>query len=258
MDNGATESKPLQGEAKAHSPVEIRRCQHIKTSGAQCGSPALKDEGLCYYHSESRPERVSVKGADGQTSEILLPAFEDAAALQMTVRQVAILLLQDRIDSKKASQMLYALQIASSNLKQMHEEKPRPAQVVVDVQKVGETPVGMTPWSFHESGHEPEQLPDVRIARTKREILEEQEHEEELEEMDWMKDQLDCMDNFMEGQEADIQGWLNSNGEWRQDWVRWALGRVKGRLEEARRANRKGILLSDLGCCSVETGMREG
>ena len=33
----------------ARYPVEIQRCQHIKTSGAQCGSPALTDKEFCYY-----------------------------------------------------------------------------------------------------------------------------------------------------------------------------------------------------------------
>ena len=54
--------------------------------------------------------------------------------------------------------MLYALQIASSNLKRMEAEKPRPAQVVVDTEKVAETPLGMTPWSKKEGGHEIEDI----------------------------------------------------------------------------------------------------
>src|ERR1700690_3310959 len=193
----------------ASYPVEIRRCQHIKTSGAQCGSPALRAEALCYYHSQSRPERVKIKGANGKTSEILVPAFEDASAIQMTVRQVAGRLLQDKIDNKKAGLKLYALQIASSNLKRMEEEKPRPAQVVVDVKKVAETPVGMTPWSFDESGHEPEQLPDARVAWTKREILEEEENELRMEEREWMSRQLEGVDRFMTRQARNIEECLD-------------------------------------------------
>jgi hypothetical protein len=105
---------------------------------------------------------VKVKGEDGKTSEILVPLFEDAGSIQMAVRQVAVLLLEDKIASKKAGLMLYALQIASTNLKRMAEE----------------TPVGMTPWSFHGSGHEPEKLPDEKIARTKREIRQERRERE--------------------------------------------------------------------------------
>ena len=132
-------------------PAEIRRCQHIKTNGTQCGSPALRSGRLCHYHRESQPERVEVCGENGQAcGNILVPVFEDASAIQTMVRQVTILLLQGKIDSKRAGQVLYAMQIASANLKRMELEKPRPVQVVVDEEKVAETPLGMTPWSRKE------------------------------------------------------------------------------------------------------------
>jgi hypothetical protein len=135
-------------------PVDIRRCQHIKTNGTQCGSPALRGGKFCYHHQECRAERVTVKGADGKASEILVPVFEDAHSIQTMVRQVVMLMLEDKIDDKKAGRVLYALQIAASNLKHMEAEKPRPVQVVVDPAKVAETPLGMTPWSGNERGHE--------------------------------------------------------------------------------------------------------
>lgn len=230
----------------ARYPVEIRRCQHIKTTGAQCGSPALRNEALCYYHSQSRPERVKVKGANGKTSEILVPAFEDASAIQMTVRQVAVLLLQDKIDSKKAGLLLYALQIASSNLKRMDEEKPRPSQVVVDMKKVAETPVGMTPWSFDESGHEPEQLPDERVAHTKREILEDEENERQLEEGEWMSRQLDGIDKFMTNQAGNLDAWIRTKPEPSLGGMKTALMLVKESLEEVKFANDNHILVDDM------------
>jgi hypothetical protein len=43
------------------------------------------------------------------------------------------MVLQKRIERKTASLLLYALQIASSNLKRMELEKPQPEQVVIDV-----------------------------------------------------------------------------------------------------------------------------
>jgi len=153
-------------------PVDIRRCQHIKTNGTQCGSPALRPSGpkrgpqgtplrdgkFCYHHQECRPERVTVKGGDGKASEILVPVFEDSHAIQTMVRQVVMLMLEDKIDDKKAGRVLYALQIAAANLRRMEAEKPRPVQVVVDPAKVGETPLGMTPWAGNKNGHELEDM----------------------------------------------------------------------------------------------------
>jgi len=139
-------------------PVEIRRCQHIKTSGAQCGSPALRNEKLCHYHQHNHlaPAELYIDGDRYCDSQIMIPPFEDAHSIQMVLRHIVQLMLQHRIERKDAGLMLYALQIASGNLKQMQAEKPRPTQVVVDPEKVEETPIGMTPWSATGEGHDPE------------------------------------------------------------------------------------------------------
>jgi hypothetical protein len=94
---------------------------------------------------------------DGETycdGRIMLPPLEDAHAIQMVLRHVMQLMLQRRIERKDAGLMLYALQIASGNLKQMEAEKPRPTQVVREVEKVAETPMGMTPWSARGEGYD--------------------------------------------------------------------------------------------------------
>jgi hypothetical protein len=142
--------------------VEIRRCHHIKTSGAQCGSPALRNEKLCYYHKHNRlaAAQLYMDGDRYCDSQIMIPPFEDAHSIQMVLRHVVQLMLQKRINPKDAGLMLYALQIASGNLKQLQAEKPRPTQVVMDPDKVGETPIGMTPWSASGHGHDPDEEED--------------------------------------------------------------------------------------------------
>jgi hypothetical protein len=143
----------------ASYPVEVRRCQHIKTSGAQCGSPALRTEKLCYYHKHNRlaAAELYLDGDRYCDSQIMIPPFEDAHSIQMVLRHVVQLMLQKRINPKDAGLMLYALQIASGNLKQLQAEKPRPTQVVMDPDKVEETPIGMTPWSATGQGHDPDE-----------------------------------------------------------------------------------------------------
>jgi hypothetical protein len=139
-------------------PIEIRRCQHIKTSGAQCGSPALRNDKICFYHKQNGtvPAELYIDGDRYCDSQIMIPPFEDAHSIQMVLRHVVQLMLQKRINPKDAGLMLYALQIASGNLKQMQAEKPRPTQVVMDPEKVEDTPMGMTPWSASGQGHDPE------------------------------------------------------------------------------------------------------
>lgn len=144
-------------------PVEVRRCQHIKVNGTQCGSPALRNEKVCYFHSQCCATKVAV--TEGwKNGEIVLPPFEDAGSIQFTLRQIAQMLLEQKITEKKAGLLLYTLQISSSNLKQMNAEKPRPTQVVVDPETVAETPLGETPWSASGQGHDPEEEEDEWVS----------------------------------------------------------------------------------------------
>lgn len=149
----------------ANYPVQIRRCGHIRVSGTQCGSPAIRGKEFCYYHQHDRLQSIEVHMESGRVGgEMVLPVLEDAHSIQMVVRQVMQLLLQRRIDRKDASLLLYSLQIASGNLKQMLAEKPKPTHVVVDLEKTEETPLGMTPWSDRNNGHDPEVEPALVAA----------------------------------------------------------------------------------------------
>lgn len=124
------------------SSIAAARCRHIKVSGIQCGSPALRNKNFCFYHQQDRPLTVECY-SEGEyaTGEIDLPVFEDAHSIQTVIRQVVQMVLQKRIERKTASLLLYALQIASSNLKRMELEKPQPEQVVTDLDTASETPM---------------------------------------------------------------------------------------------------------------------
>ena len=137
-------------------PIEIRRCRHVKTKGTQCGSPALKGKELCYYHEQNRPvaAELYIDGERYSDGSIMLPPFEDAHSIQTVIRHVVQLVLTRRIERKDAGLLLYALQIASGNLKTMQAENAKPTQVVVEPEKAGETPLGMTPWSASGQGHD--------------------------------------------------------------------------------------------------------
>src|SRR5260370_34189252 len=118
----------------------------MKVIGTQCGSPALRSKNVCFYHQQDRPWPVECY-SEGEyaTGEITLPFFEDAHSVQTVIRQVVQMVLQKRIERKTASLLLYALQIASSNLKRMELEKPQPEQVVTDLEPMDPTTVAQTP-----------------------------------------------------------------------------------------------------------------
>src|SRR6266481_1174505 len=134
------------------SSFAAARCRHIKVNGTQCGSPALRSKNFCFYHQQDRPMAVECYYDGGYaTGEITLPFFEDAHSIQAVIRQVVQMVLQKRLERKTASLLLYALQIASSNLKRMELEKPQPEQVVTDPDTVSQTPMACATETAHES-----------------------------------------------------------------------------------------------------------
>ena len=122
------------------------RCQHVKAAGVQCGSPALRNIEYCYYHQQGRSQAIEYYSEAPYTAiDSDLPLFEDAYSIQLAIRHVVHMLMHGIIDNKKAGLLLYSLQIASSNLKQMKAETPQPAQIVVDLDQLAQTPLEMVP-----------------------------------------------------------------------------------------------------------------
>jgi hypothetical protein len=118
------------------SSLTAPRCRHIKANGTQCGSPALRSKKFCFYHQNNRPLGIGTysKKDDSFSQAFDLPIFEDAHSIQAVLRQVSKMILINEIELKPAGLLLYALQIASSNLKRLELEKPQPEQVVTDIE----------------------------------------------------------------------------------------------------------------------------
>jgi hypothetical protein len=89
------------------------RCQHIKTDGVRCGSPALRHKNFCHFHHQLRVPKPRLT---------YLPALEDANGVQYAIMQVTQALLNKQIDRLTANSLLYALQTAASNLKRVRFE----------------------------------------------------------------------------------------------------------------------------------------
>ena len=101
---------PAQGAsasimARAH---QAPRCQHIKADGLRCHSPALRGKRLCYFHGRIHYPR---------SRRTLLPPLEDANSVQAVLLSVQRALLEGTVDHDIAHLLLYALDIARANLK---------------------------------------------------------------------------------------------------------------------------------------------
>jgi hypothetical protein len=103
---------------------KLIRCQHIKANGAQCGSPSLRRRHYCYFHEGMHNERQRIieqfeqdKSAE-RTFDV--PILEDGNSIQIALMKIIQLLGAGRIDRKSATVMIYALQTAVSNLKNVN------------------------------------------------------------------------------------------------------------------------------------------
>jgi len=115
----------------------VPRCRQIKINGIQCGSPALKGADFCFFHNRwhlAHPAHTESEKLGGALPS--LPPLEDANAVQFAVMQIANLILHNQIDGKTASRLLYALQIASTDLKQTAFESCFSERIVVDLESV--------------------------------------------------------------------------------------------------------------------------
>jgi len=94
------------------------RCQHIRLNSQPCAAPALRGQNLCYFHHRAQDPATY--------DERWLPLVEDATSLQLALARVQRLLLMDGFEFRRATALLYSLQIACMNLKNLSAERPRP------------------------------------------------------------------------------------------------------------------------------------
>jgi hypothetical protein len=125
----------------------IPRCQHIKTNGVQCGSPALRTERHCFFHNQHRRRTYEYDPYEPVKSALNLPALEDANSIQVVLTEVLRLILTRHIDQKSASLLLRALRLAAANVKFTNFEPKQKTQIVIDPDSVENRPLGATAWS---------------------------------------------------------------------------------------------------------------
>jgi hypothetical protein len=91
----------------------VRKCTHIKVTGQQCGSPALRGEFFCYFHT-----RV-IKGVQQRVDMQLdsMALLEDCEAIQFSIMHVVDGLVKGTLDPTRARLIIQALRIAARNAK---------------------------------------------------------------------------------------------------------------------------------------------
>ena len=137
------------------------RCQHLKINGTQCGSPALRRNRFCFFHKRFQEERIrlAVDRKRRPAPSLILPLLEDANSIQMALQQVMRLVLHHDIDYKTAGLLLYALQTASSNLRQTKFEAFR-HDVILDPRDAAATSLGQKIWEDSDFAEDEDEDPE--------------------------------------------------------------------------------------------------
>jgi hypothetical protein len=94
----------------------VRRCTHIQITGHRCGSPALKKEYFCYFHTRM------IKGVQTRVDSQIHPIalIENAEAIQAAIMHMIDAVLKGTIDNKRANIVLKALHIAVRNSRNVY------------------------------------------------------------------------------------------------------------------------------------------
>lgn len=93
-------------------------CAQRKTDGDPCQSPALSGERFCHYHKVMGMPKINIDNSP--TGHTYLPVFEDAVSIQSAISYVCEMMLHRRIEPKEAAILLYAMQVASTNMAHMN------------------------------------------------------------------------------------------------------------------------------------------
>jgi len=88
-----------------------RTCTHIKVTGVQCGSPALRGEQFCYFHQNAH--RGVRRPPQSRLHPIAL--IEDEESIQFALMEVINALMRNTIDYERANLIIRALHIAAKN-----------------------------------------------------------------------------------------------------------------------------------------------
>jgi len=100
-----------------HMPVAV--CSHIKVTGVQCGSPALRGDQFCYFHKRL------IDGVKVPKSRIHpFAILEDEESIQASLMEIINNLIRGTIELKRAELILRALNTAVRNSRRVKFNHP--------------------------------------------------------------------------------------------------------------------------------------
>jgi hypothetical protein len=112
--------------------MKLDLCRHIKTNGLRCKSPAVTETVYCYFHTRLhrhhaafRPQGEAARYViAGQHVQLL--ALEDRESVQTALSVVINALALGQLETRRATALLYGLQLAAINSAKLNTQPYAP------------------------------------------------------------------------------------------------------------------------------------
>ncbi len=114
-------------------------CRHIKTNGTRCKAPSLTDGHWCYFHHRLHQRHRAFRPTEATRGYLIpgqhieLTALEDRESVQVALSVVINALATGQLDIRRATALLYGLQLAANNARGLYTE-PYASSVVRSVE----------------------------------------------------------------------------------------------------------------------------
>ncbi|MEI9980508.1 MAG: hypothetical protein WDN23_16190 [Edaphobacter sp.] len=108
--------------------MQYQLCRHIKANGTRCKSPSLTEGKWCYFHDRLHDRHKTYRHTEATRGYLVpgqhieLTALEDRESVQLALSCVINALATGRLEIKRATVLLYGLQLASNNAARLRTE----------------------------------------------------------------------------------------------------------------------------------------
>jgi hypothetical protein len=108
--------------------MQLSLCRHIKTNGTRCKAPSLTDGLWCYFHNRLHQRHNTYRHNEATRGYLIpgqhieLTALEDRESVQLALSCVINALATGNLETKRATALLYGLQLASNNARGLYTE----------------------------------------------------------------------------------------------------------------------------------------
>ncbi len=106
--------------------MQYELCRHIKTNGTSCKSPSLDGEKWCYFHHRLHQRHTTYRHTEATRGYLVpgqhieLNTLEDRESVQLALSCVINALATGRLETRRATALLYGLQLASNNARNLY------------------------------------------------------------------------------------------------------------------------------------------